>query len=122
MRIEHRAHFLGVAAGIMRRVLVDHARRRQSLKRGGANHIRAIDDGLEISVDLPVDLRIDLMALDQALARRKRSTKTVPSRRGPGYGFERRILGRRITCRRGPSGDTPQSTPNRRVVVRAAGD
>ncbi|HKE27725.1 MAG TPA: ECF-type sigma factor, partial [Bryobacteraceae bacterium] len=29
-----RAHFVGVTAGIMRRILIDHARRRQALKRG----------------------------------------------------------------------------------------
>ena len=32
---QNRAHFFGVAAGMMRRVLVDHARRRKALKQGG---------------------------------------------------------------------------------------
>ena len=31
---QSRAHFVGVTAGIMRRILIDHARRRQTLKRG----------------------------------------------------------------------------------------
>ena len=64
MRIEHRAHLLGVSAGIMRRVLVDHARRRQTLK-------RAVIDPLPLAgerLDAP-DLRIDSIALDTALER-----------------------------------------------------
>src|SRR5215216_6539873 len=32
---QNRAHFYGIAAQLMRRILVDHARRRQKLKRGG---------------------------------------------------------------------------------------
>jgi RNA polymerase sigma-70 factor (ECF subfamily) len=35
---QSRAHFIGVSASVMRRVLVDHARRKQALKRGGAGH------------------------------------------------------------------------------------
>ena len=30
----NRAHFIGVTAGIMRRILIDHARRKQAIKRG----------------------------------------------------------------------------------------
>jgi RNA polymerase sigma-70 factor (ECF subfamily) len=37
-RWENRAHFFGVAAKAMRRILVDHARARQALKRGGHEH------------------------------------------------------------------------------------
>jgi RNA polymerase sigma-70 factor (ECF subfamily) len=42
---EHRLHFFGIAARIMRQVLVDHARRRQARKRGGgkANVILDVD-------------------------------------------------------------------------------
>ena len=36
IRWQDRAHFLGIAARLMRRVLVDHARARGSGKRGGA--------------------------------------------------------------------------------------
>src|SRR5205823_14296076 len=35
MELRNRTHFYGAAAQIMRRVLVDHARRRRALKRGG---------------------------------------------------------------------------------------
>lgn len=64
MRLHNRAHFFGAAAGVMRRVLVDHARRHSALKRGGpADSSRA----LEVGPDAGVDLRLDLLALDQAL-------------------------------------------------------
>src|SRR5499427_6368221 len=45
----NRAHFVGVTAGIMRRILIDHARRRQALKRGpqaGAIEISEEREGL----------------------------------------------------------------------------
>jgi RNA polymerase sigma-70 factor, ECF subfamily len=38
---QSRAHFIGVSASIMRRILVDHARRRQALKRGGVGRSAA---------------------------------------------------------------------------------
>jgi RNA polymerase sigma factor (TIGR02999 family) len=60
-----RAHFLAVASRAMRRILVTHARKVQSQKRGGG--WRHID--LE-QVDIPVDDRADaLVALDAALDR-----------------------------------------------------
>jgi len=60
-----RAHFLGVAAIAMRRILVDRARSRRRLKRGGPN----VSIPLE-SVDLSADERADLVvALDDALSR-----------------------------------------------------
>lgn len=49
---QNRAHFFGIAARAMRDVLVDHARRKNALKRGGdCEHVQLIDDG-----DLPVTL------------------------------------------------------------------
>jgi RNA polymerase sigma factor (TIGR02999 family) len=60
-----RAHFLGVAAIAMRRILVDRARSRNSLKRGGARVSVPLD-----SIDLSSDDRADLLvALDEALDR-----------------------------------------------------
>jgi RNA polymerase sigma factor (TIGR02999 family) len=60
-----RAHFMGVAATAMRRILVDRARSRRSLKRGGARVPISLD-----SVDLGFDERADLLvALDEALDR-----------------------------------------------------
>src|SRR4029079_13229181 len=60
-----RAQLLGVAAIAMRRILVDRARRRRSLKRGGPNAVVPLE-----SVDLSADERADLVvALDEALDR-----------------------------------------------------
>jgi len=63
---KNRAHFFGVAAQLMRRVLVDHARRRHAAKRGGSRVLVTLDAAL----DTPDDSRAaDLLALDEALAR-----------------------------------------------------
>ena len=62
---ENRAHFVAIAARVMRRVLVDHARGRNALKRGNGEIRVPIDD-----VDVPaVGQDVDLVALDDALAR-----------------------------------------------------
>jgi RNA polymerase sigma factor (TIGR02999 family) len=60
-----RAHFFGVAAAIMRRILVDHARRRGAGRRGsGAPHVP-----LDGASDVAADRSEELVALDDALAR-----------------------------------------------------
>jgi RNA polymerase sigma factor (TIGR02999 family) len=62
---QSRAQFYAAAAGMMRRVLVDHARSRRAAKRGGyAPHV-AIDD-VEAGVEPP---SVDLVDLDDALGR-----------------------------------------------------
>lgn len=60
-----RAHFFGVAAQIMRNILVDHARRRHSEKRGGAMQ-RVTLDGTLVAQE---DDRLDVILLDDALSR-----------------------------------------------------
>lgn len=63
VRWQNRAHFFAICAQLMRRILVDHARARGSLKRGGdAVHV-ALDDTPLGSP--PPDA--DLLALDEAL-------------------------------------------------------
>jgi RNA polymerase sigma factor (TIGR02999 family) len=63
-RWHNRSHFFGVSAQMMRRVLVDIARRRDAHRRGGPNLVRV---QLE-SVDVPASERdMDLVALDRAL-------------------------------------------------------
>jgi RNA polymerase sigma factor (TIGR02999 family) len=47
----------------MRRILIDHSRRKKRLKRGGGHH-RVELEQIEISADAPCD---DLLALDEAL-------------------------------------------------------
>ena len=61
---QNRAHFFGIAAQMMRRILVDHARRRQAAKRDAtALRVQAMSaEGEEASVRDP-----ELLALDQAL-------------------------------------------------------
>jgi RNA polymerase sigma factor (TIGR02999 family) len=60
---QNRAHFLAVAARLMRRILVDFARRRNYQKRGGGLEQTTFDEGLEV-VREP---SFDLVALDAAL-------------------------------------------------------
>src|SRR4051812_4445552 len=63
-RWQNRGHFFGVSAQLMRRVLVDIARRRRAGRRGGADAVRV---PLE-SVDLPAsEPDMDLVAIDGAL-------------------------------------------------------
>jgi len=60
-----RLHFFAVAAEVMRRILVDHARRRKSDKRGGGEVPVAIDHAIELCEERD----FDLIALDLALDR-----------------------------------------------------
>jgi RNA polymerase sigma-70 factor, ECF subfamily len=60
---QNRAHFFAVAAQIMRRIMVDHARQRHALKRGG--------DAIKVSLDecaaVTQTRAAELVALDEAL-------------------------------------------------------
>jgi RNA polymerase sigma-70 factor (ECF subfamily) len=60
-----RAHFFAVAATLMRRVLVDEARKRHALKRGGDCTRIALSE----EVAAPAEQDVDLLALDDALER-----------------------------------------------------
>jgi RNA polymerase sigma-70 factor (ECF subfamily) len=60
---EGRAHFFAVASKMIRRILVDHARRKFSGKRGG----KFQPGQLEESLTLPVHADLDLLALDESL-------------------------------------------------------
>lgn len=62
---QSRAHFFGAAAEAMRRILVDRARQKQALKRGG--NLERVDlDAVELAAPMPDD---ELLALDDALDR-----------------------------------------------------
>jgi RNA polymerase sigma factor (TIGR02999 family) len=61
----NRAHFMGVAAQLMRRVLVDHARANHAQKRGGHDTRVSIDD-VDPGSDAP---SADIFALDEALTK-----------------------------------------------------
>lgn len=60
---ESGAHFFGIAATTMRRILVEHARGRNAEKRGGGESKVPIDDALCVAVERPAEL----LALDEAL-------------------------------------------------------
>ena len=60
---DHRVHFFALAAQLMRRVLVDHARMRSAAKRGG----KCLTVTLSEAIAQPKQRELDLMALDAAL-------------------------------------------------------
>jgi len=62
---QNRAHFFGVAAQVMRRILVDHARRHSASKRGEGVRCVSIDEAKEVAASN----EIPILALDDALAR-----------------------------------------------------
>jgi RNA polymerase sigma factor (TIGR02999 family) len=65
-RWESRTQFLAVAAQMMRRVLVDHARTRRALKRGGGEVQVTLGDAVNA---VAASNSVDVIALDDALAR-----------------------------------------------------
>lgn len=62
---QNRAHFFGIAAQVMRRILVDYARRHGAAKRGGSVVKVSLDQVTSGAVDRPDDL----VAVDEALNR-----------------------------------------------------
>lgn len=63
---QNRAHFLGMAGQMMRRILVDHARHAHRLKRGGPAPSLSLDEAADAASPAPA---VDLLALDDALDR-----------------------------------------------------
>lgn len=63
---QNRAHFFGVAATMMRRVLLDHARKKHAGKRGGRTPILQFDEGVH-SPNAGQNHSLDLIVLDLAL-------------------------------------------------------
>ncbi len=62
MQWQNRAHFFGVAAQAMRRILVDHARTRDAAKRGGGAPKASLEDAAVVP-----ERPAELIALDEAL-------------------------------------------------------
>jgi RNA polymerase sigma factor (TIGR02999 family) len=62
---QSRAHFFGIAAQVMRRILVDHARGHLREKRGGGQRLVPIDEALVFAPEQS----LELVKLDQALER-----------------------------------------------------
>ena len=65
VRWQNRAHFFGIAAQLMRRILVDHARSRARLKRGAGAQRLSLDETVIVSTD-SADA---FLSLDEALMR-----------------------------------------------------
>ena len=63
---QNRAHFFGIAANAMRRILVDYARQRHRAKRGGADETLPLD---AVTLAVSEEKSVDLEALDEALTR-----------------------------------------------------
>jgi RNA polymerase sigma factor (TIGR02999 family) len=73
VRWQNRAHFYAIAAQLMRRILVDHARARGSVKRGDGTRPVTWDEGLIVSTERSAEV----VALDEAL----KSLAAVDSRK-----------------------------------------
>jgi RNA polymerase sigma factor (TIGR02999 family) len=65
VRWQNRSHFFGIAAQLMRRILVDHARSRQTAKRGGGARPVSFDDALLVSDERSAEV----VAVHEALER-----------------------------------------------------
>lgn len=65
VRWQNRAHFYAIAAELMRRILVDHARKRRAAKRGGD----AVKVPLNEAVQASGEKNLDLIAVDEALTK-----------------------------------------------------
>ncbi len=61
---QNRAHFFGIAASMMRRILVNYAVNQNRLKRGGADEHLPLEEALCVSAE---ERDVDLLALDKAL-------------------------------------------------------
>ena len=62
---QNRLHFFAISAQLMRRVLVDHARRRQAAKRGGSGFRLPLEEAMDVTAGQD----LDFVALDEALTR-----------------------------------------------------
>lgn len=60
---QNRAHFFGIASQLIRRILVDHARRHHAAKRGAGETALSLDE----AAAMPNQRGVDLIALDDAL-------------------------------------------------------
>jgi RNA polymerase sigma factor (TIGR02999 family) len=64
LHVENRAHFYAIAANTMRRVLIEHARKRMAQKRGGGVRVT-----LQTGMDIAEQRAPDVVVLDDALRR-----------------------------------------------------
>ncbi len=67
--LQNRAHFFAIAATVMRRVLVDFARRRGAEKRGGGVELVALEEADQVVLPAADADSVEMLALDTALER-----------------------------------------------------
>lgn len=88
VRFENRAHFFAIAARLMRQILVDDARRRKGVKRGGGMAPIALED----ASNLAQQEAANVLALDEALtllaAKHRRESEIVELRFFGGLSIE----------------------------------
>ena len=80
LRWENRAHFFGIAARLMRIVLVDHARSRAAAKRGGADEPVTLDETLAICPNRTPEVLEVSEALDELAKVDERKAKVIELR------------------------------------------
>ena len=65
---QNRTHFFGIAANMMRRILVDYAKTKQRVKRGGNEENLPLEEALTVVAEITnEDTQIDLILLNEAL-------------------------------------------------------
>ncbi|MGC2399207.1 MAG: ECF-type sigma factor [Acidobacteriaceae bacterium] len=78
---QNRAHFIGVSVSVMRRILIDHARRKRALKRGAEEQvINAIEDYAGLSYEQADELVALNIALDELEKMNSRQRQVVELR------------------------------------------
>ena len=90
MRWQNRAHFFAVSAQLMRHILVDFARARHNLKRGGEAKRVSLDEALVIAQDQDADLVALHDALGNLAAIDERKSRVVELRFFGGLSVEKR--------------------------------
>lgn len=80
LRCENRAHFYGIAARLMRMILVDYSRARNAAKRGGALNTLGLDGDIIASCNRPLDVLEIHQALDQLAKLDERKAKVIELR------------------------------------------
>jgi len=88
VRWQNRAHFYGIAAQLMRRILVDHARGRQTAKRGHGMHDVSFDDALYVSDERSAEVVAVHEALEQLTTLDSRKAQIVELRFFGGLSIE----------------------------------
>jgi RNA polymerase sigma factor (TIGR02999 family) len=98
-KFESRKHFLGVAAHLMRMILVDHARAQGAAKRGGGKEKLSLDGITLLSPERGVDLLALHEALDRLAAFDERKSRAIELRYFGGMSVEETAEALKISVR-----------------------